>query len=33
MTERRGTLGAMSKEEAALVGAAITLAFDLAKKI
>jgi hypothetical protein len=31
MTERRGSLGEMSKEEAALVGAAIKLAFDLAK--
>ncbi|HET6513652.1 MAG TPA: hypothetical protein VFG09_00680 [Thermodesulfovibrionales bacterium] len=31
MTERRGSLGEMSKEEAALIGAAIKLAFDLAK--
>lgn len=30
MTERRGSLGEMSKEEAALIGAAIKLAFDLA---
>lgn len=31
MTERRGSLGEMSKEEAALIGAAIKLTFDLAK--
>jgi len=31
MTERRGSLGEMSKEEAALIGAGIKLAFDLAK--
>jgi hypothetical protein len=31
MTERRGSLGAMSKEEAALVGAAIKLLLDAAK--
>jgi hypothetical protein len=31
MTERRGSLGEMSKEEAALIGAAIKVAFDLAK--
>lgn len=31
MTERRGSLGEMSKEEAALIGAAIKLAFDLVK--
>ena len=31
MTERRGSLGEMSKEEAALIGAAIKLAFDLTK--
>ena len=31
MTERRGSLGEMSKEEAALIGAAIKVALDLAK--
>jgi hypothetical protein len=31
MTERRGSLGEMSKEEAALIVAAIKLVFDLAK--
>jgi len=31
MTERRGSLGEMSKEEAALIGATIKLVFDLAK--
>jgi len=31
MTERRGSLGEMSKEEAALIGAAIKLVFDLTK--
>jgi len=31
MTERRGSLGEMSKEEAALIGAAIKLVFDLVK--
>lgn len=31
MTERRGSLGEMSKEEAALIGAAIKVLFDLAK--
>ena len=31
MTERRGSLGEMSKEEAALIGAAIKLVFDVAK--
>lgn len=31
MTERRGSLGEMSKEEAALIGAAIKVTFDLVK--
>jgi hypothetical protein len=31
MAERRGSLGEMSKEEAAAIGAAIKLAFDLAR--
>jgi hypothetical protein len=31
MTERRGSLGEMSKEEAALIGAAIKVALDFAK--
>jgi len=31
MTERRGSLGEMSKEEAALLGATIKLVFDLTK--
>ena len=31
MTERRGSLGEMSKEEAALIGATIKVALDLAK--
>ena len=31
MTERRGSLSEMSKEEAALIGAAIKVVLDLAK--